>query len=82
MRALPLAVLFAAAMVLAGCTQPPYRAADKSLAERNGDYTDCYTQAALTANTPPYPDSPTRLVSEQTDQCMKARGYTGDCLWY
>jgi hypothetical protein len=68
-----------AILLMAGCTKPPYRAPDKSLAQLNGDYTDCYSQASLTANTPPYPDNAFRTVTDQTDQCMKARGYVSSC---
>lgn len=75
-------VFLCAAFFMVGCTKPPYRAPDKSLAQLNGDYTDCYSQASLTANTPPYPDNLFRTVTEQTDQCMKSRGYTGGCLFY
>lgn len=81
MRYLPLAVLFSA-LIFASCTKPPYRAPDKSLAEMTGDYTDCYTQASLVANTPPYPDSSSRVIHEYTDQCMKSRGYSGGCIFY
>jgi len=70
---------FIAILLMAGCTKPPYRATDKSLEQLNGDYTDCYSQASLTANTPPYPDNLSSAITAQTDQCMKARGYVGAC---
>ncbi|MHC1710805.1 MAG: hypothetical protein AB9872_01440 [Solidesulfovibrio sp.] len=39
------------------------------------DYVDCYSQASLTANTPPFPASPLRVVDREADTCMTARGY-------
>ncbi len=82
MRHLPLAVLFSVLLLAAGCTKPPYRAPDKSLADVANDYTDCYSHAALVANTPPYPENSSRVISEYTDQCMKSRGYSGVCPLY
>lgn len=64
------------ALVLAsGCTRPPYSNPGKDLSDVDNDYTDCYTLAALTANTPPYPDHPLRVVDQQADTCMTSRGY-------
>lgn len=68
-----------AILAAAGCTKPPYTAPDKDLAQLNGDYTDCYSQASLVANTPPYPDNIPRTITEQTDACMKSRGYVSAC---
>lgn len=58
-----------------GCTRPPYSDPGKDLAAVDADFTDCYSRASLTANTPPFPDSPLRAVDSEADACMKARGY-------
>jgi len=62
-------------VVAAGCTRAPYSSPSKDLDAVNMDYSDCYSQAALTANTPPFPDSPLRVVDREADTCMTARGY-------
>jgi len=58
-----------------GCTRPPYSSQGKELAAVDADFTDCFTLAALAANTPPYPDAPLRVVDQKTDGCMTERGY-------
>jgi hypothetical protein len=68
--------------VASGCTNPPYSSPGKELDAVNNDFTDCYTQASLKANTPPYPDSPLRVVDKETDACMQARGYKGHLWWF
>ncbi|WP_029461172.1 hypothetical protein [Solidesulfovibrio alcoholivorans] len=60
----------------AGCTKPPYASPGKDLAVLEEDYTDCFTKASLTVNTPPFPDSPLAQADKDTDACMKERGYT------
>jgi hypothetical protein len=62
-------------IMAAGCTRAPYSSPSKDVGTVDMDYTDCYSQAALTANTPPFPDSPLRVVDNEADTCMKARGY-------
>lgn len=76
MRQAVLLVLLALA-VACGCTRPPYSSPNKDLTAVDKDFADCYSQAALTANTPPYPDSPISKVHEETDTCMTGRGYQG-----
>jgi len=61
--------------VAAGCTRPPYSSPNKDLDAINNDYTDCYSHAALTTNTPPFPDHPLQVVDRDADACMTARGY-------
>lgn len=63
------------ALLSTACTRPPYSSQGKDLADVDADFTDCYTQASLTANTPPYPDSPLRAVDSKADDCMASRGY-------
>jgi hypothetical protein len=70
-----LLVALLALTVAAGCTSPPYTGPGKDLATLENDHTDCYSQAALTANTPPYPAYPLREVDRQCDTCMDGRGY-------
>lgn len=72
-RIVPLLLL--ALALAAGCTRPPYSKPGQELAGIEDDYTDCYSLASLTANTPPYPASPLREVDNEADACMKARGY-------
>jgi hypothetical protein len=74
MRSMFLLVLLALT-VSAGCTRTPYSSPGKDLGAVDDDYTDCYSQAALTANTPPFPDSPLRVVDREADACMTGRGY-------
>jgi len=68
-------LLLPALILTAGCTSPPYSKPGQELAPIDADYTDCYTQASLTANTPPFPDAPLRVVDKEADACMKGRGY-------
>ncbi|WP_300156026.1 hypothetical protein [Solidesulfovibrio sp.] len=63
------------ASVACGCTRPPYSSPGKDLAVMEEDYTDCFTKASLTVNTPPFPDSPLRQADKDTDACMLERGY-------
>lgn len=72
-RIFPLLLL--AALAAAGCTRPPYTAPGKDLAEVNNDYTDCFTKASLTVNTPPFPDAPLAQADKDSDACMTERGY-------
>lgn len=74
MRQAVLLVLLVLA-VTCGCTRPPYSSPDKDLAAVENDFTDCYSRATLTANTPPYPDSPISVVHDETDTCMTGREY-------
>ena len=64
------------ASLAAGCTKPPYASPGKDLAVVEEDYTDCFTKASLSVNTPPFPDSPVAQSDKDTDACMKERGYT------
>ncbi|EHJ46924.1 hypothetical protein DFW101_0908 [Solidesulfovibrio carbinoliphilus subsp. oakridgensis] len=71
-------ILFLILCVLAlasGCTRPPYSSPGKDLATVEDDYTDCFSKASLTVNTPPFPDSPLRERDTLTDDCMRERGY-------
>ncbi|MEA4857010.1 MAG: hypothetical protein AAGU21_00110 [Solidesulfovibrio sp.] len=77
-RILPLLVLLVS--VAAGCTRPPYAAPGKDLTAVNEDYTDCFTEASLTVNTPPFPAAPLRQRDKETDACMVERGYTWQWL--
>lgn len=72
-RAVALAVLILALSGLA-CTKTPYRGGDQ--AQVDADYNDCYSLAALKANTPPYPSSVSAAVESEADACMKARGHS------
>ncbi len=74
MRRMYLLALLALAFS-AGCTRPPYASPGKELIDVEYDYTDCYSKAALAANTPPYPDCPQNVVDKETDACMTERGY-------
>ena len=68
-------ILLSALVLTAGCTTPPYSKPGQELAATEADYTDCYSQASLTANTPPFPDAPLSVVRAETDACMTQRGY-------
>jgi len=74
MRRIFLLVLFALTLA-AGCTRPPYSSPGKDLATVEDDYTDCFSKASLSVNTPPFPDGPIRERDTQTDACMKEKGY-------
>jgi len=68
--------LFLLAVVLTiGCTRPPYSKPGQELSAIDNDFTDCYSQASLTANTPPFPESPLQTVDNESDACMIKRGY-------
>ena len=69
----PLLVL--ALALAAGCTATPYAKPNQDLAAVNAEFTDCYSDGALKANTPPYPDRPLAAVDDAADTCMKQRGY-------
>lgn len=74
MRRIPL--LFLCLLTLAmGCTRPPYSSPGKDLATMEDDYTDCFSKASLSVNTPPFPDNAIRERGVQTDDCMRERGY-------
>ena len=73
-RAIFLLALLALVMA-SGCTRPPYSSPGKDLDAINNDYSDCYSRAALTANTPPYPEYPLSLVDHEATACMTDRGY-------
>ncbi len=60
----------------AGCTKPPYASPGKDLAAVEEDYTDCFTKASLSVNTPPFPGNPVAQSDKDADACMKERGYT------
>ncbi len=74
MRRIPLLILFVLTLA-AGCTRPPYSSPGKDLAAVEDDYTDCFSKASLTVNTPPFPDRPIKERCVQTDACMQERGY-------
>jgi len=59
----------------AGCTRPPYAKPGTELSAVEDDYTDCYSNASLAVNTPPFPDRPLTQVDRDADACMKERGY-------
>ena len=72
-RFIPLLLL--ALALAAGCTRPPYAKPGAELSAVEDDYTDCYSQASLAVNTPPFPDRPLSVVDSDADACMKERGY-------
>ncbi len=74
MRQLSLLILLSL-FAAVGCTRPPYSSPGKELAAVEADYTDCFTEASLSVNTPPFPDSPLGEAASETDSCMRDRGY-------
>lgn len=79
-RIVPLLLL---ALALAtGCTRPPYAKPGVELSAVEEDYTDCYSNASLAVNTPPFPDRPLTQVDIDADACMKARGYVSKIRLY
>lgn len=74
MRSIVSVFLLALALA-AGCTSPQYAKPNQDMAALEADFTDCYSDGALQANTPPYPDSPIAAGDKATDACMLTRGY-------
>ncbi|MFU2208957.1 hypothetical protein [Solidesulfovibrio sp. C21] len=63
--------------LIAGCTRAPYSKPGVEQATVENDYSDCFSKASLEVNTPPFPDSPIGQRKQDTDACMKERGYQG-----